>query len=208
MSSNSKRSYNSQSRQTKAAETRSRILEAAKRLFQSVGFELVTIDQLAQAAEVSAPTIYALFHSKRGILHALLDEALPSTQREALVAEAKLIKSPTKRILYGAKIARQMYDAERDQMGLLQGASVLAPEFKELELERERRRYQRQEESVKSLAKQKALIKGLTITQARDIAWAFTGRDLYRMLVVERKWSSDQYEEWIGQMLIKSLIAP
>lgn len=101
-------------------------------------------------------------------------------------------------------MARQMYEAERELIDILRGASVVAPEFKELEQEREARRYERQGEYVKSLKKH--LQKGLNLAKARDILWVLTGRDLYRMFVIERGWSSDQYEKWLAQQLIISLL--
>jgi AcrR family transcriptional regulator len=207
MSKPKKRTYHSENRNAQAAQTRSRILVSARQLFQSEGFEGVTIEKLAQAAEVSSPTIYSLFQSKRGVLFALMEEALPAEQIDALVEEAKQEKSPKKRITYGAKIARKVYDAERAEMDIFRSASVLAPEFKEVEKEKELRRYLRQEETVKTLMEGKSILKELSLSQARDILWALTGRDMYRMLVVERGWTSDEYEEWLGQLLIKSLIA-
>ncbi len=208
MSKSKKRVYNSAARQAQAVQTRSGVLEAAKKLFQSEGFESVTIEKIAKAANVSSPTIYALFQSKRGILLALIDEALPVEQYEAFLEEFKEEKSVKARLLMAAKLSRQIYDAERaQQMDVFRGASVLAPEFKELEREREERRYKRQEESVKRMEKEKVLAKGLTLRKAHDIGWAFTGRDMYRMLVVERGWTSKEYEEWLGQMLIKALLS-
>jgi hypothetical protein len=35
--------------------------------------------------------------------------------------------------------------------------------------------------------------------------WMLTGRDLYRMLVLERGWSSDDYEAWLASALIALL---
>jgi hypothetical protein len=34
----------------------------------------------------------------------------------------------------------------------------------------------------------------------------YTGRDVYRMLVRERGWSADKYEEWLGGTLARSLL--
>lgn len=203
---NKKRVYNSESRDAQAAQTRSRILICAKELFQAKGFEFVTIEKIAKSAEVSEPTIYLLFQSKRGILRALMDDALPADQHKALVEKGKGEKSAKKRLMIAAKISRQMYDAERAQMDIFRGASVLAPEFKELEKEREQRRYKRQEETIKTMWEEKSLAKGLSLSKARDILWAFTGRDMYRMFVVEQEWTSDEYEKWLAQLLVKALI--
>lgn len=207
MSRNKKRIYHSETRHAQAAQTRRRILNSASKLFMSEGFEGVTIEQIAQAGNVSAPTIYALFQSKRGILRALMNEALPAEQFESLVKEAMQAKSAKAHLALSAKIARQMYDAERSQMYVFRGASVLAPEFKELEKEREQRRYTRQEESIKMTAKEGALAQGLCLSKARDILWAFTGRDMYRMLVIEQEWTSDEYEQWLAQLLVRTLLS-
>ena len=99
MSKQKKRIYFSEARQAQAAETRARILDSAKKLFQKEGFELVTIQRLANEADVSQPTIYALFQSKRGVLRAILDEALPKEQFETLVKEVMREKSAKKRLI-------------------------------------------------------------------------------------------------------------
>jgi len=206
MSKIKKRPYNSSSRNAQAAQTRIRILAAAKDLFESEGFECVTIEKIAQTAEVSMPTIYSLFQSKRGVLRALMDEVFPKEQFEILVEKSNEAASPKERLLYSAKIARQLYDAEKAQTELFRGAAVLAPEFKELEKERERRRYARQEVTIKAMVKDSSLSKSLSIDKARDILWAFTGRDLYRMLVMEQGWTSEEYERWLAQLLSSTLV--
>ncbi len=206
MSNKEKRPYRSLVRNAQAAQTRERILIAAKNLFESEGFECVTIEKIAQAADVSIPTVYSLFQSKRGVLRALMDEVLPADQFDALVEMSIQEKSPEIRLSLSAKIARQMYDAEKVQMNLFRGAVVLAPEFKEVEKEREMRRYIRQEVTIKAMTREKSLSKGLTEIKARDILWAFTGRDMYRMLVVEQGWASEEYEKWLSQLLVNNLM--
>ena len=206
MSNKEKRPYRSVARNAQAAQTRGRILVAAKNLFESEGFDCVTIEKIAQSGDVSIPTVYALFQSKRGVLRALMDEVLPADQFDALVEMSIQEKSPEIRLSISAKIARQMYDAEKVQMNLFRGAVVLAPEFKELEKEREMRRYSRQEVTIKAMVREKSLAKGLSEVRARDILWAFTGRDMYRMLVVEQGWASEEYERWLAQLLINNLM--
>ncbi|QVL55151.1 MAG: TetR/AcrR family transcriptional regulator [Simkaniaceae bacterium] len=201
-----KRSYKSVGRNAQAAQTKERILISAKNLFESEGFEYVTIEKIAQVASVSIPTIYSLFQSKRGILRALMDEVFPKDQFDILVEKSNKASSPKERLLYSAKIARQIYDAEKAQMDVFRGAAFLAPEFKKLEKEREMRRYTRQEVTITAMAKEKSLSKNFSINKARDVLWAFTGRDIYRMLVVEQGWTAEEYEQWLAQLLAKTLI--
>ncbi len=201
-----KRSYHSENRDAGAAQTRSQILKAAKKLFQAEGFDRVTINKLASAAEVATPTIYAIFKSKGGVLQAIIDDALPTEQFDALVEDSMKETLPKKCLEITAKLARRIYDAEGELMDIFREASVVAPEFKELEQEREKRRYERQGEYVKKLMKGKSLVKGLTLEKARDILWTLTGRDLYRMVVIERGWTSDEYEKWLAELLVLSLL--
>lgn len=206
MSNEKKRVYRSEARDAQSVQTRGRILATARELFRREGFEGVTIAQLAKAAEVSASMVYTLFQSKRGLLRAIMDEAFPPEEWQRLVEQVTLESSAEGRLRLAAKIARCLYDAEREQIDAFRDAVILAPEFKELEKEREKRRYARQEESMRWMEQTGVLAKGLTLSTARDIAWALTGRDLYRMLVIERGWSSDAYEEYLGRLLVEALI--
>lgn len=206
MSTPKKRPYNSDSRQQQSAQTRKAILKAAKKLFQSGGFDKVKIEEIAAEASVSAPTIYAIFQSKKGILAALIDEALDMKRFEELVNQSHGEKSAKKKLAIAAKIAREIYDAERNEMGLLRGAAILDPELKALEQEREGRRYERQKQTIDDLYSEGAFKSHVSLKEARDILWAMTGRDLYRLFVVEKGWSSDEYERWIANALITNLL--
>lgn len=201
-----KRSYHSKSRQIQAQLTKDRILATAKKLFESKGFEKTTIEEIAQRAEVSMPTIYALFQSKSGLLRILMDNALDPVIHKTLVKKVNKEESAAERFKITAQIARQLYDAEKTELWFLQNASILDPEFKKIESERENRRYIRQEESFNVIAQQNVLTTKLTTKQARDIIWALTGRDMYRMLVIERDWSPDDYEKWLGNVLAHILL--
>jgi AcrR family transcriptional regulator len=204
MSIRKKRPYRSETRRKQADQTKRRILRAAKELFSKHGIDKVTIDELAAKAEVSSPTIFALFRSKRGLLRALMDENLFGERYEALVAEAKAAH-PLERLRMAASITRNVYDSEKSEMGLLRGASAFSAELKELERELEQRRFERQEATVRILANEKTLIPGLQVGRAREILWALTSRDIYRMLVIERGWSPSAYEKWLAKILVRAL---
>jgi AcrR family transcriptional regulator len=204
--SSKKRTYYSELRTQQSQETRTRILASAKQLFESKGFDEVTIDEIAISAQVSSPSIYAIFKSKRGILFTIMDEALAVEQRTELVEQVYQEISPQRKLKIAAQIARQLYDAEKKQLSLLRGVSIVNPQLKKLENEMEKRRYKRQQESIEALGKADVFKEGVSIIKARDILWALTGRDVYRMLVVERKWSSDEYESWLSEILIWNLL--
>ena len=201
-----KRKYNATSRQDMAQEAEGRILHEAKLLFEKNGFEKVTIDAIAKSSGVSAPTIYAKFKSKRGVLLAVIDGMLAPEERDTLVIAVGKANTAAGKLKIAAKLSRQLYDAECQEMECLRGATMIDPVFKQLEHEREKRRYQRQGKTVSEMAKKKMFSKNVSLAKARDILWAFTGRDLYRMFVIDRSWSSDDYEHWLSDILIKTLL--
>jgi AcrR family transcriptional regulator len=203
-----KRPYRSESRQAKAALTKQRILVAAKRAFSRRGFENATINEVAELAGASAPLVYALFKSKEGLLRALIDSTVFGTDYRALVAKVTAQKDPEEILRTAASITRLIYDAEKRQMGSLHRAGILSAELRRLEQDLEKQRYDRQQVVVRRLFDAAAIPPGFAFAEARDILWSLTSGDLYRLLVLERKWSADDYETWLGTLLIMALLNP
>jgi AcrR family transcriptional regulator len=203
-----KRTYKSPVRQRQAGDTRGRIIEAARALLQREGYAGMTIEGIAQRAEVSAQSVYAIFKSKTGILIELLDQSTFDADYDEAVRRALSTTDPETRLRLAAPIARQIHDAQSATFDLLRGAGVVAPELAKLEQQREGLRYERQERMIISLRDAGSLQPGLDQAAARDIFWMLTGRDVYRMLVRERSWSSQKYQDWLADSLVRSLLTP
>jgi len=181
-------------------------VEAAQRLLRREGYAGTTIEAIAQEAEVSVPSVYAIFKSKTGILKELVDQAGFGTDYESAVQRALDAPDPVVRLRLAAPIARGIHESQSAILDLLRGAGVVVPELARLERQKEGERYERQEGTVALLRSSGKLRTGLDYTAARDIFWALTGRDLYRMLVRERGWSADMYEDWLANTLVDSLV--
>src|SRR5258707_4715380 len=201
-----KRPYKSLVRRRQAGDTRRRIVEATRQLLQSEGYAGMTIEAIAQRAEVSAQSVYAIFKSKTGILTELLDQSTFGADYEDAVRQAMSASDPEIRLRLTARIARQIHDAQSAAFDLLRGAGVVAPELAKLEQQRECLRYERQERMILSLNEARRLRPHLEVQTARDIFWMLTGRDVYRMLVRERGWTSQQYQDWLADTLVQSLL--
>src|SRR5437016_12585594 len=89
-----KRPYKSAVRQRQASDTRRRIMEAAGELLQREGYAGMTIEAIAQWAEVSAQSVYAIFKSKTGILIALLDQSMFRSEERRVGKECRYRWSP------------------------------------------------------------------------------------------------------------------
>jgi AcrR family transcriptional regulator len=73
------------------------IVETGRRVLVAEGYEAVTLERVAQEANVSPPTIRRLFVSKAGLLHAIFGR-LEAEEWEKLTAEVKDIEPPAARL--------------------------------------------------------------------------------------------------------------
>src|SRR6266446_5707801 len=89
-----KRPYKSLVRQRQAGDSRRRIVEATRQLLQSEGYAGMTIEAIAQRAEVSPQSVYAIFKSKTGILTEILDQATFGADYEDAVRRALSASDP------------------------------------------------------------------------------------------------------------------
>jgi len=201
-----KRAYESPARQRQADETRSRIAAAAHKILIKSGYDGMTIPAVATAAGVAVPTVYAIFGSKKGIVAELLDRARFGSEYHAIVDKARLVTVPLERIDNAARIARRIYEAEIPIEDLLRRAGMLAPELAAVEDQDNYQRYDIQTSIIDALVEANLLRPPLDRATARDILWTLTSRDLFRMLVRERKWTPIQYETWLQETLARELV--
>lgn len=197
-----KRNYQSASRKQQAQETKNKILSATNNLLISNNYNEITISQIATMAGVAIPTVYALYKSKAGILKALLDSATKPDEFEQLVIQTKAARTLTEKLTQAAEMTAKIYAAEKDLLNTLAGLANYSEDLSKLQQDLERRRYTRQEETIKILLKHKETSPELDLIHARDIFWAFTSRDFYRLFVIERGWEPKEFIEFLSQILV------
>jgi AcrR family transcriptional regulator len=151
--------------------------------------------------------VYAIFKSKTGILIALLDQSMFGLEYEKVVRQTLKANDPETRLRLAAGVARQIRGAQSAALDLMRGAGVVAPELAKLAQQRERLRYEKEEGIITFLRDAGALRPGLSHKTARDIFWMLTGGDVYRMLVRERGWSPQKYQDWLADTLVHSLLS-
>lgn len=198
-----KRTYQGQNRKLQALNTKNRILQATKNLLISVNYSEITLPQIALAAGVSTPTIYALFKSKTGILKSLLDSATEAEEFSQLVIETKSSVTLSEKLAHAAKMTKQVYSAEKELINALQGLTGISEELNQLQKELEERRYSRQEETVKLFLQDSESCQQIDLKTARDIFWTLTSRSFYHSLVVDRQWKPEDFEIFLKQLLFK-----
>lgn len=208
-----KRPYDNTRRLAQARATRLRVIDAAKGLFIEQGYPATTLESVAAAAEVPLPTLYRLFGSKHALLTAVLetsfvgdDEAVSFVDRPAVQAA---LSEPDPAELLGAfaAIARGFMDRSSGILHVLATAAQVDPEAAELLAEIRRQRHTGQSRIIAALAQRGALDPSLDPSEAADFVYLLWAPDTHRILTVERGWTPDQYEVWLGRALRQTLLA-
>ncbi|HKX37192.1 MAG TPA: helix-turn-helix domain-containing protein [Burkholderiales bacterium] len=200
-----KRRYRSELRARAAEETKKTVLAAAKALFSRRGIDRTTVADIARRADVAAPTVYALYKSKEGILRAIMREALFGRSFEEARSRLDGVTEAVERVALSAHVARAIYEQEGVQLGFIRGSSAFSPSLRKLEQEFEQIRLDMQEERIRLLFAQSRQREGLSINDARRILWMYTSRDIYRMLVHEGGWTPEQFQHWLSETLVTAL---
>jgi AcrR family transcriptional regulator len=189
------------------------VIEAAKQLFVEHGYLATTIEAIADAADVAVPTLYRLFGSKREVLKAVLDTAFGGDDEPVAFGErpeqqqALAESDPVALVRSFAHICRLLMERSSDTLHVLSTAAEVDPEIAELQDEIRQQRYIGQSRIVAAIASKKALSPELSLSEAKDIAYAALSPEVHRVLTVERGWRPDQYERWITRALT-SLLRP
>lgn len=199
-------------RALKSELTRRRIMDAAEALFVEVGYAATTIAAVAEAADVAVQTVYAVFGNKRTILTELLaqrvvgdDDALPLREREAWRSLEAEVDSRAKLSML-AHVASDIGRRMAPLYDVLSGAAGADKEIAEIFRSQQAARRRDQARVVRSLVERGALRRGLSEAHATDVVWVLANPTTYRMLVGDRRWSTAEYEHWLGELLAAAIL--
>ena len=209
---NPRRAYNSSRRREQAAETRREILEAAQRLFERQGYAATTMAAVAAEAGVALKTVYVGFETKSGVLRALWNLLLRGDEESIPVADRQMYREvleerdPERRLRLNARNSR----AGKLRVGaiaeVIRSAAPGDPEIEALWDRIETEYHANQRAIVEGLAEKKALRAGLDVDRAADILWTLNHPTLWQLLVRQRGWTPEQYEQWCADTACSQLL--
>jgi AcrR family transcriptional regulator len=197
-----KRRYDSPLRAAQAATSRAAILTAARELFIAQGYGATTVDQIAQRAGVSKPTIFSAVGNKAEVLKVVRDVAMSGdddprsvTDREDVAAIAaagdrdRAIELTAGHIVEVVARYHQVHE-------VIRGASGTDPVVAELweTGERERRI------GAGHLLERLGAPAG-PWHRAVDRLWLLMAPDNYDRLVIRRHWSRRHFERWLADQI-------
>ncbi len=193
---------------------RAAVVDAALKLFLERGYGATTIEAISDLADVPAATVYRLFSSKRGILKALLDVSIVGDDEAVPMADRPQVRTlladpdPRMQLAGFVAIAVEVNSRVAPIYRILVSAAGSDPDAAALLDALSRQRQQGQRLIAGSLARAGALRPELRERDAADVIHALMSPEVYRLLVLDRRWKSTRYERWLTGILIDQLLSP
>ena len=201
-----RRPYSSAVRKAQADATRLAIVRAAKKVFTESDYASATMEAVATAAGVSVPTVYAVFGSKAALLSAVVADAGGDQDIRAMAEQALSQPEPRARLSAAARVVRTIMQRERPVLELLGQAGTGSPDL----VAALRQVHAQQREALgrvlRPMHDRGALRPHLDLSEAIATFSSLASPESYRLLVVERGWSSARWERWLGESAARLLL--
>ena len=203
------RPQNSPLRRAQAAATRARIAEAAATVFAARGYEGARVEDIAADAGVAYPTVYKAFRNKPNLLKAAMDAAMSGgpdgdVARQAWFREQLEAPTAEEQLRLIARNARRLYERAAKLLEAVRAAATGNEEIAALWQEIHDERLARSRTSARRLAS-KAKLRTTQADTARTL-WALTVPELYGHLTETADLSPDDYERWLGDLLVAAVL--
>jgi AcrR family transcriptional regulator len=207
-----RRRYDSPRRREQAKATRRDILEAAQRLFEAQGYAATTMAAIAAEAGVALKTVYVAFETKSGVLRALWHLLLRGDRDDVPVGEQAWYREvmqepdPERQLRLNARNARVVKERAGALMQTLRAAAPADPDIEALWRRIQSEFHANQRSIVVALDAKRALRADLDVDRATDILWTLNHPDVWQLLVGERGWTPERFEDWLADALCSQLL--
>ena len=206
------RRYDSSRRREQADATRLEILQAAQRLFERDGFSATTMAAVAAEARVAAKTVYLAFETKSGLLRALWNLLLRGDQDDVPMQERRWYleilgePDPEHQLRLMAQNSRVVKLRAGSLMKVIRDAASADADIAALWRRIGVQFYEHQRGVVGVLHERGHLLAGLDVQAATDRLWTLNHPDLWHLLVGERGWTAEAYEQWCADAACAQLL--
>jgi AcrR family transcriptional regulator len=201
-------------RESRAHETRRRIIEAALRLFLEKGYVNTTVQGIAQAARVAPATVYQAFGTKHAVLAAALDISVAGDDTPLAVLDRDWVEDARREKNRGRQLrlivegASQIAARTAPLKEILRDAAATEAAARELITEDHERRHRTQQGLVDLLIENRQLRAGIDRRRAVDTFFALVNSATYELLVTQRGWTLPEWQAWIADVIERELFAP
>jgi hypothetical protein len=163
---------------------------------------------------VALKTVYVAFEKKSGLLRALWNLRLRGDDEELAVQDRAWYHAvldepdPVRKLRLTARNSRVVKERVGGLFDVIRGGATTDPEIAALWSRIESEFHANQRAIVETIDAGGRLRGGLDVERAADLLWTLNHPDVWRLLVRERGWTPDEFEEWLGDIAIEQLLAP
>ena len=190
---------------------RAAVADAAARLFLDNGYAETTIAQVAAEAGVSSQLVYAAFGGKAGLLWAAVDRVAAGDDEPVLMRDrpeslaVAAIKNPRERMRAAAALVGALNARVGPLVMLLHRVAGSDPAVAELQA----KLVAAQREDYLVIAERLAsgMRPDLGVEGVAEMARVMCGVQVWHGFVVEGGWTQERYVDWLGDALIRLVVA-
>ena len=198
-------------RAEKARATRQRMLAAARELLIEQGYGATAMQDIADRAGVAVQTLYFTFGNKRSLLKELVNISIAGDQEPVATMDRPWFRDVLATDTAAAQLrahvhgSRQVLDRVAEITEVLHTAAKTDPEIAELWPQDPDPRFTVLSTAAKALVAKPGARKGLSAQHAADVLFGLISPELYLLLVRDRGWTPDQWEQWTCDTLRSQL---
>jgi AcrR family transcriptional regulator len=207
-----KRAYRSEARAASAAATRTRIRDAAARLFVERGYVATTMRQVASAAGVGERTLYDAFPTKAALFMHTLSVATVGDEEPVRVFDRPEMTTARRQADPRAAIAQliayttALLERAGDLIIVSVEAAGVDPDMRAAADGGAAATHRVHLALTTALHQRGALRDGLDPTTAADILYALASPHLHQLLRRHRSWPVERYTTWLTNAATRELL--
>jgi AcrR family transcriptional regulator len=207
-----RRGYDASRRRARSAETRQRIIDAARSLMLTDGYRATSVAGIAAGAGVNVDTVYDLVGRKPLIVRELIEQAVSGTDHPVPAEERDYVLAiraepdPRRKLAIYAGAVRRTQERLAPLFRVIREAAPSEPEVTAVWKVISARRAANMRTFMANVNTTGALRADLTIEQAADIVWTLNSSDVYLLLTEERGWSPEEFERWLADGWVRLLL--
>lgn len=210
-----KRPYDARRRRERAAEeraeTRRRVVDAARALFLERGYVATTMAAIAGEAGVALQSVYTAGRSKADLLHLVTDVAVAGDADEVMLvdrpeyAAVAAEPDPARQVAMLAGLIAATMERLAPVWITYREAAAVDPKAAANLVAAHLRRHETFRTLIR-MVPERHLRNGHD--RSADTAWAVGSIDVFLLLRTVLEWNATQYADWLRGSLIDQLVAP
>jgi AcrR family transcriptional regulator len=210
-----KRPYDARKRRQRAEQerraTRTRVIEAATRLFEANGYRGTTMADIAREAGVAMQSVYTAGRGKAELLNAAVGLAVAGDDEDVLVHDRPAFAAvaaepdPVDQIGIIAEVICQIQERSEPMQLAQREAAASDPAVASTLDEAHRLRLETIRAIIGMLPEDR--LRSTPETSA-DTVWAVASAEVFLLLRRVRGWSWDEIRSWLSRVLVDLLLVP